>query len=106
MGNSKSSVEMLFATTSAFTRYPFCSSGKQPANPQQTDLPFQPKADLQQRALQWLHEQPPDSHLDDIATIESSFPSGPSLSKDKIHIIVATSEGMSYTLLYPILLIQ
>ena len=66
---------------------------------------MQPDSDLQQRALQWLHQQPPGGDLRGTATIESSFPLGPSLSKDKIHIIVATPERMWYTVLHPILLL-
>ncbi len=80
------------------------SSGKRRANPQQADIPLQPDSDLQQRALQWLHQQPPGSDLPVTATIESSFPSGP-IPKNRIHIIVATPERMLYTVLYPILLI-
>ena len=58
---------------------------------------MRPVKNRKQRAL--------NSHLDQATTVESSFPSGPSLSKDKTHIIVATPERMLYTLLYPISLI-
>ena len=49
------------------------------------------------RALQWLHEQPADSHLKSEDNLKSIFPNGPHRSYDRLDIIVADAEGMLYS---------
>ncbi len=80
--------------------------GKQPTNPQKADVPLNPKEDRQSRALQWLHRQPADSHLDREMKLTWIFPTGPCLSGEWLDIIVADTEGMLYLSFNPILLIS
>jgi hypothetical protein len=62
-----------------------------------------PEEDLKSRALQWLHQQPADGHLRLKKRLLSIFPSGPRVSDDQLDIIVADTEGMSYSALLPYL---
>jgi len=58
-----------------------------------------PKENLQSRALQWLHEQPADSQLDEMTKLSLVFPDGPHRSDDdlKLDIIVADTEVLEMT---------
>ena len=42
-------------------------------NPQQADVPMEPKGTRQSRTLQWLHKQPPDSQLDEMKRLSSGL---------------------------------
>ncbi|KAF8962089.1 hypothetical protein BDZ97DRAFT_1156495 [Flammula alnicola] len=58
-----------------------------------TDVPLDPREDLQSRALQWLHQQPANGHLEVIELLASFFPNGPRLSDDRrLDIIIANAE--------------
>ena len=71
-------------------------SGKQPTDPQQTDVPLSPRKTLQSRALQWLHQQPLDNQIEESETLLSVFPNGPHGSD--LDIIIADTEGMIYSI--------
>ena len=70
-------------------------SGKQPTDPQQTDVPLLPDATLQSRALQWL-QHPIDNQIKGRQLLSSVFPSGPHGSD--LDIIIADTEGMIYSI--------
>ena len=61
------------------------------------DVTLQPREDLQLRALQWLHQQPADGHLQAMENLASIFPNGPCLTHNKLDIIVANVECMFYS---------
>ena len=71
-------------------------SGKQPTDPQQTDVRLSPRKTLQSRALQWLHQQSVDNQIDKLETLSSVFPNGPHGSD--LDIIIADTEGMIYSI--------
>ena len=71
-------------------------SGKQPTDPQQTDVPLAPRDTLKSRALQWLHRQPVDNQIEESETLSSVFPNGPHGSD--LDIIIADTEGMIYSI--------
>jgi len=71
-------------------------SGKQPTDPQQTDVPLSPDATLQSRALQWLHQQSVDNQIKEMQLLSSVFPNGPHGSD--LDIIIADTEGMIYSI--------
>ena len=71
-------------------------SGKQPTDPQQTDVPLSPDATLQLHALQWLYEQPIDNQIKETQLLSSVFPNGPHGSD--LDIIIANMEGMIFQL--------
>ena len=79
---------------------------KQSTNPQKTDVLLDPSEDLQSRALQWLHRQPADSHLNPMTKLKRIFPTGPCQSGDCLDIIIADMEGMLYLSFNLILLIS
>ncbi|KAF8963415.1 hypothetical protein BDZ97DRAFT_2059090 [Flammula alnicola] len=56
------------------------------------DIPREPLEDLKSRALQWLHQQPENGHLQREKTLVSLFPDGPRLAHDLLDIIVADAE--------------
>ena len=60
---------------------------------------MQPREDLKSRALQWLHQQPADGHLQAMESLTSIFPNGPCPTHNKLDIIVADAEGMFYSVL-------
>jgi len=62
-----------------------------------------PKENLQLRALQWIHQQPADGHLNAMMQLTDIFPTGPSLPRKQLDIIIADTQGMSYPVLYPYL---
>lgn len=77
---------------------------KRSTNQQQTDISLNPEENLQSRALQWLHEQPTNTQLNETKLLDLVFPNGPHPRKNsQLDIIVADLEGMLYSILrfYP-----
>ncbi|PPR07054.1 hypothetical protein CVT26_005255 [Gymnopilus dilepis] len=59
----------------------------------QTDVSIDPDETLQSRALQWLHEPPPDSQLEDDDGLYAIFEHGPHAVRDsKLDILIVDTE--------------
>ena len=78
----------LFKVTSSLLRK------TEATNSHQTDISLEPTNTQRERAPQWLHEQPADSHLSTSKKLVSLFPGSPHSSDDQLDFIVADAEGM------------